>query len=143
MDDITLATALPPYLAYPKFLLAMPLNETEKLIYTLILDRLRLSQANGWTDDRGRVYCYYTIQDLIEVSCKSKSTILYAMKDLEKHGLLDRQRTGSREPNRLYLRLPENNTTQVSNSAPDRCQKQHPNKKKRIKPNYEYVGDSL
>ena len=50
---LTPDTQLPPYMAFPKFLLdATHLSETAKILYMLLLDRARLSQKNeGWTDE--------------------------------------------------------------------------------------------
>ena len=49
-------TLIPPYMAFPRFLLDMEqLSETAKILYVLLLDRARLSQKNeGWVDERGR-----------------------------------------------------------------------------------------
>lgn len=46
---------IPPYMAFPRFLLdQVNLSETAKILYTLLLDRARLSQKNdGWTDGQG------------------------------------------------------------------------------------------
>ena len=37
---------LPPYMAYPRFLLDVDISETAKLVYMLLLDRARLSMKN-------------------------------------------------------------------------------------------------
>nr|WP_243035539.1 replication initiator protein A [Clostridium sp. AM45-5] len=40
-------TLIPPYMAFPRFLLDMEqLSETAKILYVLLLDRARLSQKN-------------------------------------------------------------------------------------------------
>ena len=53
-DYIAITTELPPYFFFPWFLLDMGLTLTAKLTYALLLDRARLSQLNGWTDEAGR-----------------------------------------------------------------------------------------
>ena len=38
------------------------LSTDAKVLYGLLLDRISLSRENGWMDDVGRVYVYYTIK---------------------------------------------------------------------------------
>ena len=38
------------------------LSTDAKVLYGLLLDRISLSRENGWMDDAGRVYVYYTIK---------------------------------------------------------------------------------
>lgn len=38
-DYLTSSSQLPPYLAYPRFLLDMDISETAKLVYAVLLDR--------------------------------------------------------------------------------------------------------
>ena len=49
---------IPPYMAFPRFLLDKDgLNETAKILYTILFDRARLSQKNdGWTDEPSRIW---------------------------------------------------------------------------------------
>ena len=37
-----------------------------KVLYGLLLDRMGLSIRNGWMDDDGRVYIYFTLEDAID-----------------------------------------------------------------------------
>ena len=46
MKYLRRSSMLPPYMAYPRFLLTMNLSETAKLVYVLLLDRARLSMAS-------------------------------------------------------------------------------------------------
>ena len=110
MQFYSASTQLPPFLPYPRFLLEIPVSETARLVYSLILSRIKLSQSNGWADSQGRVFCRYTIGDLMADTGKSKTTILTALGDLEKQDLLRRCRGGAGYANQLYLRLPESCT---------------------------------
>lgn len=147
MHFFTANTPLPPFLPYPQFLLGIPVSETAKLVYVLILGRIKLSQSNGWTDAQGRVYCRYRIQDLMADTGKSKSTVVTALGDLENQGLLLRHRGGAGYANQLYLKLPVIPTSEAQKTAPQKAGKPSPNNKKNyIKntiPNYDYGGDSL
>ena len=42
------------------------LSTDAKLLYGLMLDRMGLSAKNGWYDDLGRVYIYYTLEEIQE-----------------------------------------------------------------------------
>lgn len=151
MKELTKDTHLPPYMAYPRFLLNTDLNETARLIYILLLDRARLSMKNDWVDEQGRVYLFYPIRELAEDCRKSEMTVKNALSDLQKHGLIRRQRQGSRTANKIYVRVPVGQTKncpsdgQNSVSVTDR--KLSPsNKKSNNKPvrNYDFEeGESL
>lgn len=143
MQFYSASTQLPPFLPYPRFLLEIPVSETARLVYSLILSRIKLSQSNGWADSQGRVFCRYTIGDLMADTGKSKTTILTALGDLEKQDLLRRCRGGAGYANQLYLRLPESCTWEVQKAAHQKPGKPAPNKNKSNTLNYMYQGDSL
>ena len=55
---------LPPYMAYPKFLMKVDISETAKLVYMLLLDRARLSMKNK--DWQGAYWDTATLSALAE-----------------------------------------------------------------------------
>ncbi len=61
-DYMKIDTNLPPYFPSPQFLMDMALSHTAALTYALLLDRVHLSQLNGWTDETGRVYIVFPIE---------------------------------------------------------------------------------
>ena len=75
---------IPPYMAFPRFLLDKDgLNETAKILYTILFDRARLSQKNdGWTDEQGRVFIFFHIKNLAETMHKSEMSIKTALSAL-------------------------------------------------------------
>ena len=78
-----------------------------KLLYGLMLDRMSLSIKNGWTDDLGRVYIYFPIEEVMELlHCKSeKATRLMAELDSKKGiGLIERVRQGQGKPTIIYVK---------------------------------------
>ena len=95
-------------MAYPKFLFDMTdLSETAKLVYIVLLDRARISQAKGgWTDENGNVFIYYPIRDLAESVHKSEMSVKTALAALEDHALILRKRQGVGKANRIYVKLP-------------------------------------
>ncbi len=100
-------TALPPYFPYPRFLLSLALSNTSKLVYSLLLDRATLSQANGWTDNAGKLYLIFPICELAATIGKGTTTVKQALNELEKAGLIERRRYKFSLPNRIYMKLPD------------------------------------
>ena len=99
---------IPPYMAFPRFLLdKVQLNETAKILYIILLDRARLSQKNdGWTDEQGHVFIFFPIKNLAETIHKSEMSVKNALAALEKEGLIQRKRQGTGFPNRIYVKFP-------------------------------------
>ena len=99
--------AMPVYLMYPRFPLELDMNDTAKMVYLLLYDRARLSMQNGWLDEDGRVYVFYTEEHLAEALRRTETTIRTALNTLEHHGLILRKRQGAGKPNRIYVRIPK------------------------------------
>lgn len=81
------------------------LSTDAKVLYGLMLDRMQLSIRNGWVDEAGRVYIYYTVENIMQdLGCgDKKATRLLA--ELEKdYGLIDRKRQGLGKPNMIYVK---------------------------------------
>jgi hypothetical protein len=79
------------------------MSPMSKILYGLFLDRCTLSRVNGWVDDQGRVFFYFTIDEVMEMLSISNKTAIKLMKELEKNDLLEIFRQGLRKPNALYL----------------------------------------
>ncbi len=104
------------YAAFPRFLFRMEISETAKLIYVLLLDRARLSMKNeGWVNEFGHVFIYYTIEELAKDCGKSEMTVKNNLTVLEKAGLIYRQRQGAGLPNKLYVKVWTENETSRQN----------------------------
>ena len=55
-EYLTSESQIVPYMAFPRFLLDVKVNETARIVYVLLLDRARLSMKNGgWVDQDGHV----------------------------------------------------------------------------------------
>ena len=111
MQYLTPGGKLPPYMAYPRFLLGMELSETAKLVYVLLLDRARLSRRNGWVDGQGRVFLYYPIVEIADAIHASDMTVKRALAALTQHGLIRRVHQGGNLTNRIYVRIPKDTQT--------------------------------
>ncbi len=98
---------VPSYALFPRFLFRSPLPMTARVLYALLLDRLRLSQRSGWTDAAGHVYLIYPIDELAQTLGCDPKTVTRSLKALEGAGLVARERVGFDRPNRIYLLVPD------------------------------------
>ena len=84
------------------------LSTDAKLLYGLLLDRMGLSAKNGWYDDMGRVFIYYTLDEIQEdLNCgHEKAVRLLAELDTGKKGfgLIERVKQGQGRPTKLYVK---------------------------------------
>ncbi len=102
---------IPPYMAYPRFLLDVDISETAKLVYMLLLDRARMSMKNkDWQDEMGRVFILYTIPNLAKDIGKGETTVKKALNRLVKQGLILKQSLGPGQPNKIYVKIPAENS---------------------------------
>lgn len=102
---------IPPYMAYPRFLLKVDISETAKLVYMLLLDRARLSMKNrDWKDESDRVFVLYTIPNLAKDIGKSETTVKKALNQLAKQGLIHKQSLGPGQPNKIYVKIQTENS---------------------------------
>ena len=121
-EYLTNESQIAPYMVFPKFLLDMDLPETTKLIYMLLLDRSRLSMRNdGWQDESGHVFIIYTISSLAEDLHKSEMTIKNGLKSLEEADLIERQRQGQGNPNRIFVKIPVQTDSFLSPRQTENC----------------------
>ena len=80
------------------------LSGDAKLLYAFFLDRVSLSIKNGWIDDKGRVFIYYSVKSVCEdLNCGTQKACKL-LDELEKMGALERKRQGLGKPNKLYLK---------------------------------------
>ena len=80
------------------------LSMDAKLLYAFFLDRVSLSIKNGWIDNQGRVFIYYSIKNIcVDLNCGTQKACKL-LDELEKVGALERKRQGLGRPNKLYLK---------------------------------------
>ena len=102
---------LPPYMAYPRFLLKVDISETTKLVYMLLLDRARLSMKNeDWQDNLGRVFVLYTIPNLAKDIGKGETTVKKALNQLVRQDLISKESQGAGLPNKIYVKIRTENS---------------------------------
>ena len=80
------------------------LSADAKLLYAFFLGRVSLSIKNGWIDDKGRVFIYYSVKRVCkDLNCGTQKACKL-LDELEKAGALERKRQGPCKPNKLYLK---------------------------------------
>jgi hypothetical protein len=96
------------FLRVPKDLFA---NERYKglsgdsiLLYSLMLDRVGLSRQNNWIDSAGRVYVYFTIDEIMATFRYARATAVKMLSRLCEYGLAEKKRQGQGKPTALYLK---------------------------------------
>lgn len=111
------------FLKVPKALLTEPryrrLSDGAKLFYSLLLDRMELSVKNGWEDEAGRSYIYFTVESAAaQLGCgRDKVTGLF--RALEEAGLIRRHRQGLGRPSRIYVQTPQADCAADEAPAPE------------------------
>ena len=106
IDYITGSPALPPYLAYPRFLLEMDLRLSSKEIYTILLDMTLHGKAS--VDKYGRRYLTFINTEIAKLINRTPTTVSNALSELEAVGLVKRHLVSrsSTQPYRTYIKLP-------------------------------------
>lgn len=68
------------------------------------LVRVSLSIKNGWVDENGRVFIYYSVINICEILNCGTQKACKLLDELETFGALERRRQGLGKPNRIYLK---------------------------------------
>ena len=97
------------------------LSVAAKLLYGMLLDRMSLSVRNGWHDDAGRVYIYYTVKEVCQdIGCgRNKAMRLLAELDTVKGiGLIERIKQGQGKPDKIFVKkISVHEDAEISNTA--------------------------
>jgi hypothetical protein len=80
------------------------LTTDAKVLYGLLLDRISLSRENGWIDDAGRVYIYYTIKGVKKSMRCANTKACGLLKELNEFGLIERKKQGQGKPSIIYVK---------------------------------------
>ena len=94
------------------------LSNDSRVLYAVLQKRLQLSLKNGWTDEEGKTYFYFTRDELSKTIRVSEKTGRKAVKQLLDAELLHEVRQGRGKPNRLYLIKPNIHTEAYSGQEP-------------------------
>lgn len=98
------------YFIIPKCLNTDPelkkLSIDARYLYGLMLDKMKLSALNNMVDRSGKVYIYYSWEDIREDMGLSKNTILKLLDELDIEsgmGLIERIKMGKGRQSRIYV----------------------------------------
>ena len=83
------------------------LSVEAKLLYGMMLDRMGLSLRNGWLDKTGRVYIYYTVEEIQgDLGCGhvKAGRLLAELDTVKGMGLIERVRQGQGKPTKIYVK---------------------------------------
>lgn len=82
------------------------LGSGPKILYTLMLNRLALSESNKerFTDEKGRLYIIYTVDQVMKAMNCSKPTAVKYIGELVEFGLIERVRSGQGKAARTYVK---------------------------------------
>ena len=129
----TRETELAGFVPFPHYLLKLELCMTARVLYALLLNRAKLSLQNGWVDECGRVYVYFSEAEIGQTLGKGRSAVQQALHDLDEADLITRERYAGRMGRRIYLKvvladpeedgkpalaIPENRTSHDRNTGP-------------------------
>ena len=125
LHPFTRQTTLTGYYPVPRELLNHNLPPTAILLYAVLLDRATLSRQNGWTDKAGRVYVVYPIEKLAETLHVSETAVKRHLAELERDGLIERQRPVGNGPSHIFVNIPQESksTAEQQQNAPSESAK--------------------
>jgi Cdc6-like AAA superfamily ATPase len=81
-----------------------PLSIEAKVVYGMLLQRIRLANRNGWRDEEGRLYVIYPLEQMHKDIGLSTRTISTALKQLEEIGIIDISNRGQGKPKIYYVK---------------------------------------
>lgn len=81
------------------------LSTDAKVLYGLMLDRMQLSVKNEWMDEHGRVYIYYTLENIKrDLGCGDQKAVKLLAELDSKYGLIERKRQGLGKPMMIFVK---------------------------------------
>ena len=74
-----------------------------KVLYGLLFDRMKVSAKNGWLDEDGNVFIYYSLEEATEKLGRCRQTVAHDLAELKKAELIRTVRTGCGKPSKIYV----------------------------------------
>ena len=77
------------------------------ILYSMLLKRTGMSFKNNWVDKEGRVFIYFTVEEIMKRRNISKPTAIKTLDELDMKkgiGLIERVRLGLGKPNIIYVK---------------------------------------
>ena len=116
------------FLQMPRFLYAGEfagnrISNNARNLYTLLLDRHKISIKNDWYDESGEVYIYFKREEMEQQLGISERTVSKVMQELKDLSLVEEKKQGLNKPNKIYLLSPvigdDENPDPYIDPAPD------------------------
>ena len=77
------------------------------ILYSMLLKRTGMSFKNNWVDKEGRVFIYFTVEEIMKRRNISKPTAIKTLDELDSKkgiGLIEKARLGLGKPNVIYVK---------------------------------------
>ena len=105
-DYITRESPMPPYLAYPRFLLGVNLRLIAREVYMILLD-MAYSGTDVRIDRHGRRYLTFRNKTIAEIIDRTPSTVAQSLRELEEADLIEKKLISRSAPYHVYVKLPD------------------------------------
>ncbi|MBQ9695806.1 MAG: replication initiator protein A [Oscillospiraceae bacterium] len=79
------------------------LSNDAKLLYSLLLDRTRLSLRNGWQDAEGHIYIHFKNAEIQQVLHVGAQKAVKTLRELEEVGLIRKKHIGLGKPDIIFV----------------------------------------
>ena len=90
------------------------LSNNARVLYTLLLERHKLSVKNGWHNENGEVFNYFKREEMQNQLGLSERTVLKVMHELINGSLVEETHQGLNMPNKIYLLSPAVGNTDIT-----------------------------
>ncbi len=80
------------------------LSQEAKIVYFAMYSRLKASILNNWVDKDGKIFIYFSLEDVMKYQRCAKEKAVKIKKQLADVGLIEEIRQGQGKPNRVYLK---------------------------------------
>jgi len=99
------------FLQMPRFIMVGEfagnrISNNARILYTLLLDRHKISIKNGWHDENGDVYIYFKREEMEQQLGISERTVVKVIQELKTFSLVEEKKQGLNKPNKIYLLSP-------------------------------------
>ena len=79
------------------------LSVKAKILYALMLDRTKISELNGWKDENGETFIYFSFSEISEKLDCGKNYPAVLIAELEAENLIRKKKVGLGRPVRYYI----------------------------------------
>lgn len=80
------------------------LSQEAKIVYFAMYSRLRASILNDWVDKDGKIFIYFSQEDVMKYQRCGKDKAISIKKQLLEVGLIENVKQGQGKPDRIYLK---------------------------------------